>query len=258
MAKTKAKAKPKQPAKRPGPLDTECPRCHAAPRQPCRAPSGRPAGIHAARRNPGQHNRGGRQPHRLTDDIRDLIAAALRLGAPLNMAAANAGIPTSVLYRWLARADSDDPTDAPYRDMRDVLAHARAQAGVRALSRIDQVARGRLKSREPVVVVGKDGPVAVLGPDGKPLLKEVYEQDWRAAAFVLERQFARDFGRRETVELATGDGAGLPSGVESVGAAAGSDGDGIGRIVSSIAAFRARKELEAGDGEVVEGEIVDG
>lgn len=226
-----------------GPLSRACPRCKSKPGTPCRnLPSGKTCEPHAARRNPDNPPPAHR-PLMLTPELTTEVCNHLALGAPLNMAVAAAGIHIATAYRWLAQADTDDPdTPSLFRDFRDAITQARARGGVQQLARINQAAARHIKSEEPVVDPGTGK--AVLGPDGKPLVKRVWEQDWRAAGFILERGFARDFGRREVVELSNGDS------VEPVPASAGvagSDGSGVAAVATSIAAFKARKELEAGE-----------
>lgn len=237
---------------RPG-RDHECPHCHAAPGDACHTPTGRPSPPHKARRDITTNPPPTGRKLLLTPELTDTITASLRLGAPLNIAVLAAGTTTTTIYRWLAQADADDPNQPSlFRDFRDAVTQARAQGGLIQLSRINQAAARHIKSEEPVVVVGPDGKGhAVLGPDGNPLVKRVWEQDWRASAFILERSFARDFGRREIVELTGVDSA---EAALSASGPAGSDGAGLDRLVASMAAFRERKLLEeAGqDGQVGE------
>lgn len=249
-------ADPKKIPKR-GPLSRTCARCHAAPGHTCRSPNGRTVQTHSIRRNPTAPP----PPHRptlLSDQLRDDLCNALRLGSPLNMATASVGLSITTVYRWLAQADTDDPdAPSPHRDFRDAITQARAQGGVQQLARINQAAARHLRSEEPMVWTDDKGKVhAVLDGEGKPLIRRVWEQDWRAAGFILERGFARDFGRREVVELTTGDSVD-PTPVTP--GLAGADGEGVSAVLTSIQAFKARKELEAGSGDdgVVDAEIVD-
>lgn len=248
------------PRPRRGALARPCPRCHAEPGHLCRSPNGRTTTLHHARRNPDRQpptdgQRTGRNT-RLTPELTNTLCTNLRLGAPLGLAALAAGIPNTTLYRWLAQADQEDPDNgpSPHWDFREAITQARAQGGMTQLVRINQAGQRHLRSEDPVV--NPQTGQAVLGPDGQVLYKRVWEQDWRAPAFILERGFARDFGRRETVELAAGDSAepvlALP------GQPAGMAGAGVERLAASIAEFRARKELEAArERDVVEGEVVE-
>lgn len=245
-----------------GPLSRPCPRCHQPAGKPCRIASGKTRPPHAARRAPDSrralraHPDGA--PLQLTPETSDLICGALRVGTPLHLAAQAAGIHRATLHTWLARADSDAPEDAVFREFRDAALRARGMGAVRHVRQIDKAAQGRLVSEEPVFT--PDGK-AVLGPDGKPLYKRRYEMDWRASAFLLERGWPLEFGRREVVELQAGDAAELGGGATAA-PAGGLAGEGIGRIVSNLGQFRARKELEAAEtggdgGPITDAEVVD-
>jgi hypothetical protein len=173
------------------------------------------------------------------------------------MSAQAAGVSIATVYRWLAEADTEDPEappeQAPRREFRDAITRARAQSGIVQLSRINEVGRRHLKSRK--ALRGEDGKV-IRDSEGRVQWEEVWEQDWRAAAFILERAFARDFGRREVVELSSSDGV---EPALSPAGATGTDGAGVERIVSNILEFRARMELEeaqaAERGEPLEGTV---
>lgn len=178
------------------------------------------------------------------------------------MAAASVGVSIPTIYRWLAQADTDpdDPATAPFQEFREAITRARAQGGVQQLARINQAAARHLKSEDPVLYTDDKGKVhPVLDGAGNPVIRRVWEMDWRASAFILERGFARDFGRREVVELGVADSVD-PTPVAA--GVAGADGSGIAAVATSIAAFRARKELEAGElggdgGPIEDAEIVD-
>lgn len=242
---------------RSGPLSRTCPRCAAVPGAPCRSPSGRLSQLHTTRRDTPQPV--APKPGDLTPELIETIAGHLRLGVPIGAACIAAGISTTTYYRWLAQAEAADP-DKPSleRDMRDTCIQARGRGVVIQAVRINQVAARHIKSEEALTnpVTG----AVLLGPDGSVLYKRVWEQDWRAAAWMLERSYARDFGRREIIELSAGDGV-VPVAAGAV--MPGADGSTPDRIVASIAAFKARKLLETGvelgaDGEpIVDAEVVD-
>lgn len=247
-----------------GPLSRHCPRCQAKRGNPCTTTSGRPTYPHTARRalakgqpTPGNADTGGQHLRLLDPQVHDGLINAIRLGTPINLACASVGIHTATLYRWIALAENDDTDAQPYREFRDELMRARGLAAARHVALINESATRTLKKRVPAV--GPDGKV-LYGRDGEMVYEEVYEKDWRASAFLLERGFAREFGRRETVELSGADAV-LP--VEAGGGPAGGvgalDGPGLERVLANLAAFKARKELEAArsEGRVVEGEVID-
>lgn len=238
-----------------GPLSRACPRCKAKPGVRCTAPSGRPSEPHLPRRDPvrAEIRPAGGRPGGPTPEVTEAIANALQLGTPLQASALAHGVPPSTLHRWLARAESEEEEDAAYREFRDVIARARAQGQLRHVALINQAATRHVKSEEPIL--DSEGR-PVYGRNGELLTKKVYEQDWRASSFILERSYGRDFGKREIIELGAADGVepALAGGAADTGGGV-LDGAGVDRIVGNLAAFRARKELEAG---TVEGEVVEG
>lgn len=102
---------------------------------------------------------------KLTPELQDKIVQALRAGNYIETAAAYAGISKNTLYRWLANAEDENADDA-YRDFRDAVESARAQAEVRNVALIQKAAN-----------------------DGT----------WQAAAWYLERTAHQRWGRRTIV-----------------------------------------------------------
>src|SRR5918912_2835605 len=100
------------------------------------------------------------RPLGLTREVETAICDAVRAGAFLDQAAEHAGVGRSTVYRWLERAESDAPAEQPFRDFRDALTRARAGAEV--------------------------GAVAII--------RKHMRDDWRAAAFYLERGRTRTGG----------------------------------------------------------------
>ena len=101
-----------------------------------------------------------------------MICDAVRAGAFLAEAAEHAGVGRSTVYRWLERAESDAADAQPFRDFRDALTRARASAEV--------------------------GAVAIV--------RKHMRDDWRAAAFYLERAHPERWRRREVHEHTGEDG----------------------------------------------------
>jgi len=112
------------------------------------------------------------RPTDLTPDTQSRIVEALRAGNYIDAACAYAGIGTTTYYRWMQRAQ--DPT-APdiYRDFRDAVERARAEAEIRNVGLIQRAA--------------SDGT-------------------WQAAAWFLERSHPRKWGRHDRHEVTGPDG----------------------------------------------------
>ena len=108
------------------------------------------------------------RPSKLTPDTELRILNAIRCGAPNKVACAAAGICEETLYAWLRRAE-DDP-DSDYAEFSACLTRAR-QEGIAARLAIIQKAAG---------------------------------QDWRAAAWLLERDLPEVFSLKFRVEHSVG------------------------------------------------------
>jgi hypothetical protein len=89
-------------------------------------------------------------------------------------------IGSTTYYRWLQEGEKAPP-ESLKRQFWESIAHARATFQQRLVDQVAQAATG--------ASVEKDG-VKVNVPG-----------DWRAAAFLLERRFPADFGRRHQVDV---------------------------------------------------------
>ncbi|HKE79025.1 MAG TPA: hypothetical protein VKB54_06940 [Solirubrobacteraceae bacterium] len=101
------------------------------------------------------------RPTALTPELAERLVELLRAGSHPDVACKVVGIGRRTYYRWLARGQSNRARDRPYADLRDRIGQARAEAEARAVA---QIARA--------------------GAD-----------DWRAAAWFLERGFPDRWGR---------------------------------------------------------------
>jgi hypothetical protein len=115
----------------------------------------------------------------LTPEIADRIVAMLTAGAFLGPAASSAGVSRRTLSNWLARGQSGDPEDTAYRDLAERVEKARATAQVRAVAIVSRAA----------------------------------EEDWRAAAWFLERSDPLNWGRpvRRVVSSADDEDLAVPA-----------------------------------------------
>ena len=115
---------------------------------------------------------GNRRQDEMIDNpnVRNLLLASLRAGATLKMAALAAGIDRVTLWRWIKRGKK--AKSGKYRAFLRELIQASAMGGVRNVTCISRAAA----------------------------------RDWRAAAWMLERRYPRDYGKREKVELTGKDG----------------------------------------------------
>lgn len=109
------------------------------------------------------------RPSRFNAEVLEVICKGVKLGLSYERAAENAGVSRSVLHRWIA---ADNAGKAQYRGVCDALAKARAEGETRLLAR--------------VIKAG--------------------EEDWRAAAWILERRHPENYARMERREITGRDG----------------------------------------------------
>ena len=102
----------------------------------------------------------------------DRLFAAIRAGLPYHLAADAAGISQTTFYEWQAGKFPRGASKQLKAEFSEELTRARGGSAARLITIINQAA----------------------------------PEDWRAAAWILERRFPRDFGK-QTLEI-TGEGGG--------------------------------------------------
>lgn len=118
------------------------------------------------------------RPSKLTPRLRERIALAVSSGASYRAAAASAGVAESTLHLWLARG--------------------RAEQGA--------ARRARGEARYVLLVEAVEQASARAEVRAAALFSRAAENDWRAAAWFLERRDPQTFGRRLSVEHTGDDG----------------------------------------------------
>lgn len=124
------------------------------------------------------------RPTKLTPEVQDRIVQAIAAGNYIEVAAAYAGVHKATLYRWLEHAD-DPGAEEIYRDFRDALESARAQAEVRNVALIQKAATTTWQAAawhlertshqrwgRRTIVTGEDGGPVRVEVDHKQALKE--------------------------------------------------------------------------------------
>jgi len=111
---------------------------------------------------------------KLTPETHNKIIGAIKAGNYLETAAQYAGIDQATLHRWLNRGADDNEPDPRYREFREAVQNARAEAEARNVALIQKAAN---------------------------------EGTWQAAAWYLERTAHARWGRRASVEV-SGEGGG--------------------------------------------------
>jgi Transposase len=101
------------------------------------------------------------RPTTLDTDLTERIAAVVRAGGTVELAAVATGIGERTVYRWLQRGERTGAANAPYQAFRAAVERARAEA--------------------EVILVARMTKAAAAG-------------SWRAAAWLLERQYPERWG----------------------------------------------------------------
>ena len=120
------------------------------------------------------------RPTKLTPDVQERIVQALRAGNYADAAVRSAGIATSTFYRWLERGE--DETTGIYREFRDAVRLAEAEAEVHAVA----------------------------------VIRRAMPDDWRAAMTYLERRHPDRWRRRQTTEVTGVDGGPAGTGAPQI------------------------------------------
>jgi len=110
---------------------------------------------------------------KLTPEVQDKIVSALRAGNYQETAARYAGIGETTFYRWMEMGE-DEEAEEIYREFREAVEKAKADAEVRDVALIDKAA---------------------------------HDGSWQAAAWKLERKFPNKWGRVNRTEISGPDGA---------------------------------------------------
>ena len=225
-----------------GPLSRTCPRCKAEPGQPCITTTKRPyKGHHAARLTRREPTTG--RPTLCTPELTDHICSLLTAGTTLRTAATAAGIGQSTLFNWLNRGQSDHPDHRPYREFLERVTQARARGSADMARNIYEAGLPREK---PMLnpVTGNQA----TAPDGEPLY-EIDSWDWKAHAWILERSYHGEWGKRSTLEITGGEDLGAVAG----GQVASALSTGAATVARALEAARERGELPPR--QVIEGEV---
>ena len=109
------------------------------------------------------------RPSKLTPEVQELIVDGISAGLTYRLSCERAGIFPSTFYVWIERGERQ--VKGRYKDFAEAVTRAKADSALRLVSQITLQA----------------------------------PTDWRAAAFMLERRFPDDYGKR--TELTGKDGS---------------------------------------------------
>ena len=188
------------------------------------------------------------------EETRKRLLDAVKGGVPLNQAVHYAGIGYRTLFRYLERGEAADAAaeaggrlNAEEQVLRDFwrdVREARAQVAVRNVALVQKAAQGGYLKRERVRRWRDPESGQVVTETDR----EYADVEWRAAQWLLQTSFSREFGRDpDRVEL------------EVVGEQAVGAGDAVASLAARVAlvAARRREEEAAAEDGVVEGEWVE-
>lgn len=149
---------------------------------------------------------------KLNDEVTDKICQAIQAGAYPETAAAYAGVHVDSLRNWLRAAHGDPPNEEC----------------LRFAERVQQA-------------------LATLEVQSAALVTKHAQDDWRAAAHLLERRFPERWGKVERLNLGNADGH--PFRIENLDLARLTD-DQIEQLVNTL-------RIANGDDDVVDADVID-
>lgn len=187
----------------------------------------------------------------LTPEVEARLIEASRAGLAVDLAAVNAGISRATFLRWMAygrteavdraAGNTPDTTLDHFVEFFEKVERARASAALSAALDIRRASRGGI-----VTTHRKFDPHS-----GKVLEETVTTPpDWRAAAWYLERQHRKQYGKEDHLEVELTGAAGGPVAVENTGPST----DLATRLAESLHALQYPPDDDQGVEDVPEAE----
>ncbi|MGC4951015.1 hypothetical protein ACLQ2N_33095 [Streptomyces sp. DT224] len=157
----------------------------------------------------------------LTPEVETRLVEASRAGLAVDLAAVNAGISRATFLRWMAYGRTEavdraagnppDPALDHFVEFFEKVERARASAALSAALDIRRASRGGIVTTH-----------RTFDPHTGKVLEETITTppDWRAAAWYLERQHRKQYGKEDHLEVELTGAAGGPVAVENTGPSA--------------------------------------
>jgi transposase len=146
------------------------------------------------------------RPSKLTPDVHNEIVQAIKAGAYAEEAALHAGIDESTYYRWMARGRTEleqlDTTETLLADIGTKPSNRAKRAERTQLLKQRKTLQAEPRYREfckAVLRASADAEVFATAT-----IRRHMKDDWRAAAWYLERRYPQRWRRRESHEVAVG------------------------------------------------------
>jgi len=135
---------------------------------------------------------------KLTKEIQTAMTEGIRLGLKIHDVCALAGITTTAHYNWLSKGENPNPKPV-YREYRDTIKKAKPQRKRHILARIYQAGQGGkiIKEKRTVKRQTESGDIIIE----ETITEKELLPDWKADAWMLERGYPDEFGRKYQVEL---------------------------------------------------------
>lgn len=207
------------------------------------------------------------RPTALTDRVEETILGLFMEGCPVDTACALAGINPATFYRWMQRGEdaretldatgSLPPEEERFRDFRESVLDARAQAERRMVGIVWQAASGgNLVSEEPVLDLSGN---PVFDENGKAMYRRSYSTpDGRLAMQYLQRARPNNWSQQAANINAKVEVSGPGGGPVEVEHTVEQVVNLSERLMAVRQQFEAEeRELAEGDGDVVDGEVVE-
>lgn len=133
------------------------------------------------------------RPTKLTPAVQRAVCEQIERGLHLDDAAIMGGIGRTTFYTWMAKGDAQKR--GRYRDFRNAVEAAKAQAAAFLIGLIEQAAERGSESVEIVTNFEADADGEMI-PVSKRETKRKSPRDWRAALALLERREPARYGRK--------------------------------------------------------------
>jgi hypothetical protein len=133
------------------------------------------------------------RPDNLTPEIAKRFVDAMRVGAPIELAAAAAGISMRTYYRWKERGETN--TSGKYWQWWQDVKKAAADEELSGLAEIYQASKRQVIGRETKTVTNPDGKTVTT------VTETFTPGEWQARSWLMERRHPGRWGRQARIDF---------------------------------------------------------